>query len=53
MNIEDGEERNGINCFTKELLMFVQFINSKLHLVDDTVLQTSTIRNDLADTDLF
>ena len=53
MNIKDGEERNGINCFIKELLMFARFINSKILLVDDTVLQTSTIRNDLADTDLF
>ena len=53
MNIKDGEERNGINCFIKELLMFARFINSKILLVDDTILQTSTIRNDLADTDLF
>ena len=53
MNIKDGEERNGINCFIKELLMFARFINSKIFLVDDTVLQTNTVRNDLADTDLF
>ena len=53
MNIKDGEERNGVNCFIKELLMFARFINSKILLVDDTILQTSTIRNDLADSDLF
>ena len=53
MNIKDGEQRNGINCFIKELLIFAKFINSKILLVDDALFQTNTIRNDLADTDLF
>ena len=53
MNIKDAEEPKGINCFIKELLMFALFFNSKILSVDDTVFQTNTSRNDLADTDLF
>ena len=48
--IKDGDERYGINCFIKKLLMFARFINSKLFIVDDS---TNTIRNELADNDLF
>ena len=53
MNIKDGEERNGINCFVKELLAFTQFINSKVKIVDDELFITNSIRNDLSDMDLF
>ena len=53
MNIKDNEERNGINCFIKELLIFTQFVNSKVAIVDDELFITSSIRNNLSDIELF
>ena len=37
MNIKDGKERNGIYCFVKELLLFADFINSKMPSVENSL----------------
>ena len=34
MNIKDGKEQNGMNCWVKELHLFARFINSKMPTVD-------------------
>ena len=39
MNIKVGKEHNGIYCFVKKLLLFAHFINSKMLMVDNSLLR--------------
>ena len=52
-DLKDGKDRNGISCFLKELLTFIGFINKKEPTVDDTLLITSSVRDNVADEELF
>ena len=53
VNTREGVEQNGVYCFLKELLIFARFINLKYPIVDDMLFQTTTIRNDMTDEELF
>ena len=53
VNVREGVEHNGVYCFLKELLIFARFINQKCPIVDDVLFQTTTIRSDMTDEELF
>ena len=54
MNIKDGKKHNGIYCFVKELLLFAEFINSKMPTVDNCLFAIyDSIRANITDSELF